>query len=156
VVALVREERKIQPRLGGRKRTSCSKDWVKEDATGRDRFFAVLRGQACCWSPNRRNILHDQFPSLSARVHQRIKGLAVSQPNEVWVGDLTYIEPGRGFVSGALDRQGLAPRVGLPLWRHPGSGQLPCGAEAALAQMPVERRPFIIPIRERSIAVMSM
>jgi putative transposase len=101
VVTLVLEERKIQPRLGTRKLHFMLQGiWVKEGVRlGRDRFFDVLREQRLLLEPK-----PAAYPCTTHSRHglpvftNRIKGLAVSRPHEVWVGDLTYLRTEAGFL----------------------------------------------------------
>jgi len=101
VVAFVMEERKIQPRLGARKLHFMLKGiWVKEGVTlGRDRFFEVLRQEGLLLEPQAAAYPCTTNSRHYLRVYgNRIKELAVSKPNEVWVGDLTYIRTEVGFL----------------------------------------------------------
>jgi putative transposase len=101
VVALVMEERKVQPRLGARKLYFMLKgNWLKAGVVlGRDRFLTVLREHDLLVEPK-----PAEHPCTTNSHHclpvfgNRIKGLAVSKPNEVWVGDLTYIRTAAGFL----------------------------------------------------------
>ena len=105
VVALVIQERKVQPRLGARKLHFLLKGiWVKEGVLlGRDRFLEVLREHGLLLEPQ-----PAEYPCTTNSHHclpvftNRIKGLAVSKPNEVWVGDLTYLRTEAGFLYLAL------------------------------------------------------
>jgi putative transposase len=105
VVALVIQERKVQPRLGARKLHFLLKGiWVKEGVRlGRDRFLEVLRAHDLLLEPK-----PAEYPCTTNSHHclpvftNRIKGLAVSKPNEVWVGDLTYLRTEAGFLYLAL------------------------------------------------------
>jgi putative transposase len=105
VVALVVEERKVQPRLGTRKLQFMLKGiLVKEGVVlGRDRFLEVLRAHDLLLDPK-----PAEYPCTTNSHHclpvftNRIKGLAVSKPNEVWVGDLTYLRTEAGFLYLAL------------------------------------------------------
>jgi putative transposase len=101
VVALVVEERKVQPRLGTRKLHYMLKGILATEGVrlGRDRFFEVLRQEGLLLEPK-----PAEYPCTTNSHHclpvftNRIKGLAVSKPNEVWVGDLTYIRTEAGFL----------------------------------------------------------
>ena len=89
VVALVVAERKIQPRLGTRKLHFMLKARLLETGVtlGRDRFFEVLREQGLLLAPK-----PAAYPCTTHSGHylkvyaNRIKGLVVNRPNEVWVG----------------------------------------------------------------------
>jgi putative transposase len=101
VVALVVGERKVQPRLGTRKLHFLLKGILATEGVrlGRDRFFEVLREEGLLLEPK-----PAEYPCTTNSHHclpvftNRIKGLAVSKPNEVWVGDLTYIRTEAGFL----------------------------------------------------------
>ena len=101
VVTLVREERKIQPRLGARKLHFMLKGTLAQEGVklGRDRFFEVLSEHDLLLEPK-----PSEYPCTTNSQHSlpvfanRIKGLAVSRPNEVWVGDLTYVRTEMGFL----------------------------------------------------------
>lgn len=100
VKELVKVERAIQPRLGGRKLYFMLKTEF-EDAgilMGRDRFFEVLRTK---------NLLLEPLPKAPHTTNSRhslpvfrneIKELDVTSPNQVWVSDITYIRTGEGFL----------------------------------------------------------
>lgn len=105
VIALVVAERQLQPRLGTRKLYFMLQPKLVAAGVvlGRDRFLEVLRAQALLLAPK-----PAAFPCTTNSHHclpvfrNRIKGLVVSQPNEVWVGDLTYIRTAVGYLYLAL------------------------------------------------------
>ena len=100
VAELVRAERASQPRLGGRKLYFMLKSELSEAGVsiGRDRFFEVLRTN---------NLLLGPLPKAPHTTNSRhslpvfrnkIKGVVVRRPNQVWVSDITYIRTSYGFV----------------------------------------------------------
>jgi transposase InsO family protein len=101
VVALVKGERKVQPRLGARKLHFMFKGALIREGVvlGRDRFLEVLREHELLLAAK-----PAEYPCTTNSHHclpvfgNRIKGLEVCQPNEVWVGDLTYIRTEAGFL----------------------------------------------------------
>jgi transposase InsO family protein len=105
VVELVQRERKIQPRIGTRKLQVMLRKDLKEAGVkiGRDRLFEVLRQKDLLVPPPK-----TEFPRTTNSYHclpvftNRIKELEVTKPNEVWVGDLTYLRTQEGFVYLAL------------------------------------------------------
>jgi putative transposase len=105
VVALVLGERKIQPRLGARKLHFMLKGTLAQEGVklGRDRFFEVLSAHDLLLEPKA-----SEYPCTTDSRHclpvfgNRIKGLEASQPNRVWVGDLTYVRTEVGFLYLAL------------------------------------------------------
>lgn len=105
VVALVRQERSLQPRLGGRKLRVLLEPELAQAGVGigRDRFFEILRAQGLLLEPKR-----SETPRTTQSYHtlpvfrNLIKGGQFSQPNQVWVGDLTYLRTEEGFMFLAL------------------------------------------------------
>jgi len=105
VVALVVEERRVQPRLGARKlHYLLQGTWAKEGVIlGRDRFLEVLREHGLLLEPQ-----PPEYPCTTNSHHclpvfpNQIKELEVSQPNMVWLGDLTFVRTEMGFVYLAL------------------------------------------------------
>lgn len=105
LVALVRQERSLQPRLGGRKLQVLIAAELSQAGVriGRDRFFAVLRKAGLLLEPKRA-----QTPRTTQSYHllpvfiNLIKVLQVTHPNQVWVGDLTYLRTEEGFMFLAL------------------------------------------------------
>lgn len=105
VVALVVQERKIQPRLGTRKlhfllKATLAKEGVK---LGRDRLFEVLREGELLLER-----VPGEYPRTTNSYHclpvftNQIKDLKVSKSNQIWVGDLTYLRTEAGFLYLAL------------------------------------------------------
>ena len=86
VVALVMAERQLQPRLGARKLYFMLKGKLAQEEVwlGRDRFLEVLRQKGLLLEPK-----PAEYPCTTNSQHSlpvfsnRIKGLAVSKPNEV-------------------------------------------------------------------------
>jgi transposase InsO family protein len=105
VMQLVRQERQLQPRLGARKMRVLLRDPLAKAGVrmGRDRFFEVLREYDLLLLPRR-----SENPRTTNSYHNLpiftnlIKGLTVSHPNQVWVGDLTYLRTEEGFMFLAL------------------------------------------------------
>jgi putative transposase len=105
VVALVIEERKLQPRLGTRKLHFMLQGALAKAGVGlgRDRFFEVLRSGGLLLAR-----LPREYPQTTNSYHclpvfaNLVKDRAVTQPNEVWVSDLTYLRTEEGFLYLAL------------------------------------------------------
>ena len=105
VLALVRQERLLQPRLGARKlRVLVEAELVQAKVRiGRDRFFEILRPHGLLLQPKR-----SESPRTTQSYHtlpvfrNLIKGCQFSRPNEVWVADLTYVRTEEGFMFLAL------------------------------------------------------
>ncbi len=105
IVGLVQAERQLQPRLGTRKlQVLLARPLAAAGvAVGRDRLFEVLRGKQLLVEP-----LPKEYPRTTQSYHclpvfeNLIKARVVSRPNEVWVGDLTYLRTREGFLYLAL------------------------------------------------------
>jgi len=104
VVELVKAERRIQPRIGGRKLLYLMKAEMAEAGVsiGRDRFFELLKlsdllvVRKRIW-PKTTNSRHSLpvFRNL-------VKDLELSGPNQAWASDLTYIRTEEGFMYASL------------------------------------------------------
>jgi putative transposase len=105
MIEMVGVERRIQPRLGGRKLHFLIRGPLAQAGVriGRDRFFEVLRGRSLLVTP-----LPVDYPCTTCSEHylpvsgNLIKELEIQQPNQVWVGDLTYLRTEEGFLYLAL------------------------------------------------------
>lgn len=104
IVELVNRERRMHPRLGGRKLLHLLSPELAEAGVdvGRDRFFEVLAEAELLvvpksGTPRTTNSRHSLpvFRNLLA-------GLELRGPNEAWVSDLTYIRTDEGFLYAAL------------------------------------------------------
>jgi putative transposase len=104
IVELVKRERRMQPRLGGRKLLHLLSPELAEAGVnvGRDRFFEVLAEADLLvvpkpGTPRTTNSRHSLpvFGNLLA-------GTVLCAPNEAWVSDLTYIRTDEGFLYAAL------------------------------------------------------
>jgi putative transposase len=104
ILELVRRERQMQPRLGGRKLLHLLSTDLEEAGVqiGRDRFFELLAESDLLvvpkpGTPRTTNSRHSLpvFGNLLA-------GKALCAPNEAWVSDLTYIRTDEGFLYAAL------------------------------------------------------
>jgi transposase InsO family protein len=145
VVALVRAERQLQPRLGTRKLRVLLQARLVEAGVqvGRDRFFEVLRTAGLLVEPR-----PSEYPRTTDSYHclpvftNQIRDQVLSQPNEVWVSDLTYLRTAEGFLYLALVTDKYSRKI---VGYHCGdtleaAGCL-CALEMALAALPAGARP---------------
>lgn len=104
IVELVRRERRLQPRLGGRKLFFMLQGEFSEHgiSIGRDRFFEVLK---------RANLLVEAKAGRARTTNSRhslpvfrnlFSGRTWDGPNQAWVSDLTYVRTEEGFLYAAL------------------------------------------------------
>lgn len=104
IVELVKRERQMQPRLGGRKLLHLLRADFDEAGieVGRDRFFEVLAESDLLVVPKpgvpRTTNSRHSLPVFS----NLLAGKVLYAPNEAWVSDLTYIRTDEGFLYGAL------------------------------------------------------
>jgi transposase InsO family protein len=104
ILELVRRERRMQPRLGGRKLLHLLQADLEEAdvSVGRDRFFELLAENDLLvapkpGSPHTTNSRHS-LPVF----HNLLADATLQAPNEAWVSDLTYIRTDDGFLYAAL------------------------------------------------------
>jgi len=104
VLELVRRERQVQPRLGGRKLLRLLQTDLDEAGVevGRDRFFELLAEHDLLVAP-KAGAPHTTNSRHSLPVfHNLLAGMDLQAPNEAWVSDLTYIRTDEGFLFAAL------------------------------------------------------
>lgn len=101
---LVREERKQQPRLGGRKLLCLLKPDLEEAGVkiGRDRFFEVLAENDLLVEPKPGRPRTTQSRHSLPVFRNLIAGRQFESAHEAWAGDLTYIRTDEGFLYAAL------------------------------------------------------
>ena len=97
---LVRSERALQPRLGGKKLHHLLKPQLEKGGVdiGRDRFFTVLKEKGLLLdplpkSPRTTNSRHN-LPVFT----NQFKSLDINRPNQAWVSDITYIRTDENFI----------------------------------------------------------
>ena len=101
VAELVRQQRKMHPRIGGRKLHKTLQGTLEKAGVemGRDRLFEELRERGLLVPP-----LPRQWPQTTHYnpclpvFHNEIKDLELQGANEVWVADLTYVRTDEGFL----------------------------------------------------------
>lgn len=98
VLRAVREKRKLLPRLGGKKLHHLIKEELEcaEIKCGRDKLFDYLREENMLIMPKRRYVQTTDSKHWLRKYPNKIKGIQVEQPNEIWVSDITYIKTEEG------------------------------------------------------------
>lgn len=146
VVELVRQERGLQPRLGTRKLHCLFKEQLAQAGVkvGRDRMFEIL---------GEREMLVErrisEYPTTTSSYHclpvfeNLIKDREVSRPNEVWVGDLTYLRTEEEFMYLSLLTDKMSRKI---VGYHCGDTLEAVGCvralEMALREMPKGAKPI--------------
>lgn len=145
IVELVRRERRLQPRLGGRKLLWLLRGEFSEHGVevGRDRFFETLgaagmlveRKPARVRTTNSRHSL-PVFRNLLA-------GASLKAPNEAWVSDLTYIRTDEGFLYAALITDAYSRKiVGAHIGESLEAEGCLLALNQALSELPKDQRPI--------------
>ncbi|HRT09813.1 MAG TPA: IS3 family transposase [Candidatus Paceibacterota bacterium] len=143
---LVVAERRLQPRLGGRKLYKMLQPELRAAGVkiGRDRFFEVLAQRDLLLEPQ-----PAEYPCTTQSRHNlpvftnRIKGLQLTGANQVWVSDITYLRTAEGFVYLAL----ITDKYSRKIVGHHGGDTLETegclqALEVALAILPAGARPI--------------
>ena len=145
VVELVKAERCIQPRIGGRKLLFMIQDELNEAGVsiGRDRFFELLESRDLLvvrkrvW-PKTTNSRHNLpiFRNL-------LKDREVTGSNQAWVSDLTYIRTEEGFMYASLITDKYSRKI---VGYYIGDSLESIGCQKALKmaieQLPADRYPI--------------
>jgi transposase InsO family protein len=100
VEQLVRGERSLQPRLGGRKLFKILNPALENAGikVGRDIFFDILREKGLLVPPLPKSPRTTRFePSLPV-FGNLVAGLEFTGPNQAWAADITYIRTDEGFL----------------------------------------------------------
>jgi putative transposase len=104
VIALVKEEREIQPRTGTRKLYkelgTIFQEWGLK--VGRDRLFDILRINDMLVKRKKLTFKTTNSYHHFYKYSNLIKDMNVTAPNQVWVSDITYIRTVKGFCYLAL------------------------------------------------------
>jgi transposase InsO family protein len=92
VLEMVRQVRRKHPRMGGRKLLFKIQPLLVADQLqiGRDRLFELLRSEDLLVK-RRKSYRRTTIPGLW-RAPNRLPGLTISHPDQVWVCDITYLE----------------------------------------------------------------
>lgn len=145
ILELVRRERRLQPRLGGRKLLHLLRADFNDAGVsiGRDRFFELLAESDLLVvpkpaAPRTTNSRHS-LPVFS----NLLSGKVLSGPNEAWVSDLTYIRTDEGFLYAALITDAYSRKI---VGAHIGDSLEAEGClfalEQALRELPTGKQPI--------------
>lgn len=99
IVDLVRNERRIARRVGGRNLYQILKSELeaRQVQVGRDRFFTVLRENGLLVKRRRKRVATTMSRHELPKYPNLAKALEVEQAEQLWVSDITYIRVGEGF-----------------------------------------------------------
>jgi len=145
MVELVRRERRLQPRLGGRKLLYLLRGELREAGVvvGRDRFFEVLAEHDLLVVPK---------PGMPRTTNSRhslpvfrnlLEGMELHGPDEAWVSDVTYIRTDEGFLYAALVTDAYSRKiVGANIGDSLEAEGCLVALRQALADLPPGKRPL--------------
>lgn len=99
LIQMIGKERKLMPRIGGRKLLVKLQLKLPEDLQmGRDRFFDFLREHQLLIR-RRRNQVRTTFSNHWLHKYPNlVKDFVPDGPHQLWVSDITYVETAQGFV----------------------------------------------------------
>jgi transposase InsO family protein len=105
ILFLIRNERKVQPRIGTRKLHKIIEDDLSRNniKIGRDRLFDVLRSESMLIE--KKKAFTPKTTDSKGNLKNYINLLELYEPtapNHVWVSDITYIRTEEGFVYACL------------------------------------------------------
>ena len=100
IVELVKGERAVQPRLGGRKLMVVLKEDLEEMGirVGRDRFFGVLRRAGLLIERGRHRARTTDSRHGFRTYANLYRQAEIDGVHQAWVSDLTYVRTDEGFV----------------------------------------------------------
>lgn len=104
VVSMVKQERKEQPRVGGRKLHEVLQPAFAAAnlKVGRDYLFDILREHDMLIKRKRSTCRTTYSLHRFYTYKNQVKDMTVTRPNQVWVSDITYIRTVSGFCYLAL------------------------------------------------------
>lgn len=104
VVALVREQRQMHPRIGCRKLLHLLRQDLESAGVrvGRDRLFAILRAHGLLVQPKPGRPRTTNSRHCLPVFHNLVAGMDLVAPNQAWAADLTYVRTAEGFLYAAL------------------------------------------------------
>ncbi len=145
ILELVRRERQMQPRLGGRKLKHLLQTDLAEAGVevGRDRFFELLAEHDLLVAP-KAGAPHTTNSRHSLPVfHNLLAGRMLQMANEAWVSDLTYIRTDEGFLYAALITDAYSRKI---VGSHIGDSLEAEGClralDQALGELPAGKQPL--------------
>ena len=99
VTELVRDKRKLLPRLGTRKVYHLIAEVMKQKAikVGRDKLFKVMRDNDLLIAPRRRYVQTTNSRHRYKKYPNKAKDIVVREPDQLWVSDITVIKAEDGY-----------------------------------------------------------
>jgi transposase InsO family protein len=100
IEALVKAQRQMQPRLGGRKLYHLLQGELAaaQVEIGRDRFFEVLGGKGLLLEPLPRAPRTTDSRHCLPVFKNLLRDMELTGPNQAWVSDITYVRTDEGYL----------------------------------------------------------
>lgn len=99
LLQLVEKERKLMPKLGGKKLLRLIEPRLPAELSiGRDSFFDLLRKHGLLVGKRRKRIKTTYSNHWLHKYPNLIKDFVPYHANQLWVSDITYVETSEGFV----------------------------------------------------------
>jgi transposase InsO family protein len=99
VIDMIIQERRLQPRLGGKKLYHLYGEQLHGllPGLGRDKFFGLLRAEGLLVPRKRSHTRTTESYHRFRCYGNLLKDKKISRPNQAWVADITYIRTHSGF-----------------------------------------------------------
>ena len=112
LLQLVKNERKLMPKIGGRKLLEILKPRIPSELDlGRDAFFDFLRQNKLLVGKHRHRIRTTYSNHWLHKYPNLIRGFVPNSSNQLWVSDITYIETASGFLYLSLVTDGFSRKI---------------------------------------------
>jgi transposase InsO family protein len=141
IMAAVRTERLLQPRVGGRKLQHLLQAGGLE--VGRDTLFRLLGEHDLLVRPKRKTVRTTYYDDTLPVYRNLLYHHTPTQPHQVWVSDVTFIDTDEGFTYLSLVTDLVSRRiVGWNAGQTNAAADCIKALEQAIAQLPKECRPI--------------
>ncbi len=141
ILAAVRRERVIQPRVGARKL-----QYLLQRAgiqVGRDALFRTLSDNALLVEPKKKTVRTTYYDDSLPVYRNLLYGLEPTQPHHVWVSDVTFIHTDEGYIYLSLITDLMSRRiVGWNAGDTNAAAECVKALQIAIAELPAARWPI--------------
>jgi putative transposase len=141
ILAAVRRERAVQPRVGARKLQLLLRAAQLE--VGRDALFRTLREHDLLVAPKKKSPRTTYYDQTLPVYRNLLYAFTPTQPHEVWVSDVTYIDTDEGFTYLSLITDRVSRRImGWNAAATNSAADCIQALQMAIAQLPAGRSPI--------------
>ena len=142
ILDIVGQQRKLMPRIGGRKLHYIIQNLLPEDIVpGRDKFFDLLRVNDLLVKKKRYKAKTTWSNHWMKKYPNLIKEFTPIRPHQLWVSDITYLETEQGFVYLFLITDAYSRKIiGWNLSDNLGAKNAVAALKMALRQLPYNEK----------------